>query len=320
MTTAGNTTVQGTTTNASTSTPEASTTSPEASTTTAPQASLAGVKWIQPPKGCCDGERPSIITCAGKDRQEYIDGAVMLGLSLQWHVPEFPRLCLVADGMSTANKQLLKAAGWTVLEIEEPQAHGPDQKESALAKMNVFRVKVSRALWMDADMYVWDDPLREVLEDTDLKQGQIAMVKDAGGSGSNTGLMLLQPSLQKYANLRSGVNDTSASNDLDQLVVNKEFKEQVVRLDTRFNTHGSIKPCADVVAAHYTGIKKPTLAEAKNLEMVSKGYQTEDSHYLKCPILYKQYFCALKNAINYLSKELQDALKKAGSEASCQIY
>jgi len=283
------------------------------------------VEWIKPPKGCCDGERPSIITSAGKGKQEYIDGAVMLGLSLQWHVPEFPRLCLVADSMSADNKQLLKAAGWTLLDIEEPQ-------EDVLAKMNVFRVHVSQALWMDADMYVWDDPLREVLEDTDLKQGQIAMVKDAGGSGSNTGLMLLQPSLKKYAHLFSGAKDASdsdsldqidtvgGSNSLDQLLINKAFDGNVVRLETRFNTHGSIKPCADVVAAHYTGKKKPTLADAKNLQMVSKGYQTEDSVYLKCPILYKQYFCALKNAVNYLSKELQDALKKAGSEASCQIY
>jgi len=248
----------------------------------------------------------------------------MLGLSLQWHVPEFPRLCLVADSMSADNKQLLKAAGWTILPTKE-------QKVDVLAKLDVFRVNVSQALWMDADMYVWDDPLREVLEDTDLKQGHIAMVKDAGGASSNTGLMLLRPNLQKYANLGSGTKDDSVSDkedkdtisnadSMDQILINKEFNGQVVGLDTRFNTHGSIKPCADVVAAHYTGIKKPTLADAKNLEMVSKGYQTEDSEYLKCPILYKQYFCALKNAINYLSKELQDALKKAGSEASCQIY
>jgi len=243
----------------------------------------------------------------------------MLGLSLQWHVPEFPRLCLVAESMSADNKQLLKAAGWTVLEMKESPA-ADKRTQDALAKMDVFRVNVPQALWMDADMYVWDDPLREVLEDTHLPSGHVAMVKDASGSGANTGLMLLRPSLQRYADLKAGLKDTTGSDSLDQLVINKEFNGKVVGLDARFNTHGSIKPCADVVAAHYTGTKKPTLADAKNLEMVSKGYQIEDPHYLKCPILYKQYFCALKNAINYLSKELQDALKKAGSEASCQIY
>mmetsp|Transcript_110436 Transcript_110436/g.219528 ORF Transcript_110436/g.219528 Transcript_110436/m.219528 type:complete len:464 (+) Transcript_110436:142-1533(+) len=331
-TTAGNTTMgEGTTRSASTtllenaSTSETSTSSPNASAMF-PQASEVGLKWIQPPKGCCDGERPSIITSAGKNRQADIDGAVMLGLSLQWHVPEFPRLCLVDDNMSADSKELLKAAGWTVVELKESQAYGESAKQhqvDSLAKMNVFRVKVKKALWMDADMYVWDDPFRKVLEDTDLKQGHIAMVKNADGKASDTGLMLLRPSLQKYANLRESVMlpwPQKYLNIVDKSVINSEFKGKVVDLETRFNIHGSIKPCADVVAAQYTGTNKPTLADAKNLQMVSKGYQTDDPHYLKCPKLYKEYFCVLKNAINYLSKELQHAVNKAGSQASCQIY
>lgn len=279
--------------------------------------------WITPPAGCCEGERPSIITYTGEDKEEYIDGGVMLGLSLQWHVPEFPRLCLVVETMSETNKNLLQSAGWTLIEVKDwhpLDAHfANDYWWDVYGKANVFRINVSRALWMDADMYVWDDALREVLEATTLAPGHIAMVKDCMSGNYNTGLMFFEPSLAVFRHIRSGMAENAGWDGLDQPLINKEYSGRIVELDAKFNTHGTIKPCKGVVAAHYTGKKKPTLADAANLKLVSTGYQSEPFA-LECPELYKQYFCALLNAKSYLSDELQAALEECGIQAVCHIY
>lgn len=277
--------------------------------------------WIVPPAHCCDGERPTIATYAGKDKMPYIDGAVMLGLSLQWHVPEFPRLCLVISTMAKTNKDLLSAAGWTLVEVEEwhpsKDHFANDYWWMVYNKIDVFRVKVNKMLWMDSDMYVWDDSLREVLEKTQLPDGNIGMVQDCTAKNFNSGLMLFKPDLEVYKRLRRGMITHHGWDGLDQPLINKEYTGKIVKLDPKFNTHGIAKTCEGVVVAHYTGRNKPTLANVGNLRKVSMGFK-HVPYSLRCPHLYEEYFCAMKNARNYLSRELQDALREVGKGQTCQ--
>jgi len=287
-----------------------------------PEQHAQALGWIDPPAHCCEGERPSIITYAGKDKMAYIDGAVMLGLSLQWHVPEFARLCLVIKSMSLKNRHLLEGAGWLLVDIEEWH---PDPVRDHFAhdywwdsynKIDVFRVKVSKVLWLDADMYIWNDSLRQVLEGTELPKDSIAMVEDCTAKNFNSGLMLFEPNLATFRHLRSGMSLHTGWSGLDQPLINKEYKGRITKLDAKFNAHGSAKTCKGIVAAHYTGRNKPTLANVENLRRVSKGY-TGVPYSLRCPKLYEEYFCAMKNARNYLSDELQAALQQAGNGHSC---
>jgi len=280
----------------------------------------AALGWLAPPPNCCEGERPSIVTYAGKDKLSYIDGAVMLGLSLQWHVPEFPRLCLVVKTMKRERKDLLTAAGWNLVDIDEwhpaKEPFGNGYWWYVYNKIDIFRVKVAKILWMDADMYVWDDSLREVLEATALDKGHIAMVKDCAAKNFNSGLMFFEPDLTVFKHLRSAMISNKGWDGLDQPLINKEYSGRIKELPGKFNTHGKTKSCKGVVAAHYTGKNKPTWADVHNLKLVSKGYQGV-AFSLRCPKLYQEYFCAMKNARNYLSEELQHALQEAGNGQTC---
>lgn len=222
--------------------------------------------------------------------------------------------------MSDANKKLLRMAGWNLIEIANwhpsDEHFAYDYWWDVYDKINIFRVKVKRLLWMDADMYVWNDKLVQVLKDTKLEQGQIGMVKDCSQPNYNTGLMLLSPNLTSYRDIRQSMRSERGWDGLDQPIINLEYSGNIVEIDQKFNTHGNIKPCDGVVVAHYTGRNKPTLANVANLQRVRDGYK-EVPYSLRCPNLYEDYFCAMKKDSAYLSIGLQASLKNTDTGDNC---
>jgi len=278
--------------------------------------------WIFPPRPFVKGHRASIVSYAGKDKQAYIDGAVMLGLSLDHHVPEFPRYCMVDRSMSAENKGLLSAVGWNLLELEDWHPTGEHFAQGywwdVYNKINLFRLRLPPPLlYMDADTYVLNSHLREVLE-MSLPPEKIAMVPDLNHDEYNTGLMFFYPDLGMYARLHDEMTKREGWAGLDQPLINEEYEGRIVELDTKFNTHGSATPdaCERTVVAHFTGRNKPSLASQTNLMQVRTGYHLP-APYLQCPGIYRAYYCDLTASRRHLSLALQAALAGIETGTPC---
>jgi len=276
--------------------------------------------WIEPPLVFGMNSVPSVITYAGKDKQAYVDGAVMLGLSLSEFLPKNPRFCMVDNTMPDAFKRQLTMVGWHLLELEDWHptldhfAHG--YWWDVYNKINVFRVRVAKLLYMDADTIVLDDTVQELLS-TNLGPGEIGMVQDRQKGQFNAGLMLLAPNISTFAEIREDMTALQGWDGLDQPVINNHFKGRVVRLDERFNAHGSSTLCDSAVVAHYTGHDKPSLARVANLEQVRDGYHKHAPPYLQCPQLYAWYFCRMQASTEFLSDPLQKAISETGPNHEC---
>merc|ERR1712194_49892 len=207
--------------------------------------------------------------------------------------------------------------GWHLIEVENWH---PSMKHFAYdywwdvyAKINIFRIKVKRVLWMDADIYVWNSGISDLLTETRMRPGEIGMVKDCSQPNYNSGLMLFEPNLTAYTDIRENMMYEQGWDGLDQPIINLEFSGRIVGLDQKYNTHGNLKPCTGVVVAHYTGRNKPTLASVENLQQVRDGYK-DVPYSLRCPNLYKDYYCEMKTHASKLSVAMQGALKNAGGE------
>jgi len=277
--------------------------------------------WIDLPGRMGTDGNPIIVTYAGKDKQPYIDGAVMLGISLNEHAPTFARFCMVDSSMSWANKELLVVVGWKLVELRDWH---PTEEHFARGywwdvynKINLFRLHATApVLYMDADMYVFGPGLTELLLGTSLEPGQIAMVKDEQKDQYNAGLILLHPDVGIFAKLHNDMSAAKGWAGLDQPLINREFRGRIVELNKTFNAHGSTSSCDTAVVAHFTGRNKPSLAKVSNLQHVKKGYNTGPP-YLQCPRLYRKYYCAMRGDWRFLSPTLQLALMEAGDGGSC---
>merc|ERR1711933_577618 len=103
---------------------------------------------------------------------------------------------------------------------------------------------------------------------------------------------------------------------LDQPLINGVFEGKITELDLRYNLHGykQARLTCDVGAiVHFTGFPKPSVAETGKLNnKIRPGYwkASKGTPVLKCPNLYRTYFCDLKNRTvnSYLTEELQQAL------------
>lgn len=279
--------------------------------------------WMEPPVVYGMHSLPSVITYAGKDKQAYVDGAVMLGLSLSEYLPKNPRFCMVDDTMPDAYKQQLTRAGWHLIELQDWHptldhfAHG--YWWDVYNKINVFRIRVSKLLYMDADMLVLSDALQEIFS-TNLGPGEIAIVQDRQHGQFNTGLMLFAPNVSTFAEIREEMTSQHGWAGLDQPAINKQFEGRVVLLDERFNAHGSSKLCDSAVVAHYTGHNKPSLARVANIKQVRDGYRKHGPPYLQCPNLYERYFCRMQVSSEFLSSPLQKAIGETGPKQGCPEF
>merc|ERR1712113_1122120 len=125
--------------------------------------------------------------------------------------------------------------------------------------------------------------------------------------------MLFEPNLTAYKDIRASMKSERGWDGLDQPIINIEYSGRIVELDKKYNTHGNTKPCEGVVVAHYTGRNKPTLANVANLQRVRDGYR-DVPYSLRCPTLYKKYYCEVLRDASYLSIPMQAALKNAGGD------
>merc|ERR1740121_3434227 len=125
---------------------------------------------------------PTIVTYAGRIKLPYINMAVLLGFSLQKYAPQYPRICIVVKDMDDRNKRLLSAAGWQLMEVSDWHAGqslhwASGYWQDVYDKINVFRIRVGRILYLDADTIVRSDEVKELMR-FHLPLGHIAMVKD----------------------------------------------------------------------------------------------------------------------------------------------
>jgi hypothetical protein len=229
--------------------------------------------------------------------------AVMLGISLSRHLPDYPKIALGVKGMTDENQELLKNAGWYLVLVGDWRAppcesciddEFTSRFQDSWERLNAFRLPVGRVLYMDADTYVVNDKLGELLNSTDLPPGHIAMVPSSytqkGEVGCQNGfsssVMLFRPDMSKYLGMMTSVARIlagNASQRSDEQIITNEYNGAFTRLDTKF---GCVYPsskegpdacsmsCVDVVVSHFTGLPKPSFADVEELSKV-KGDNPE---------------------------------------------
>lgn len=185
-------------------------------------------------------------------------------------------------------------------------------------KINLWRIRMSKLLYLDTDMLVFSSELGDLLNSTELKPGHIAMVKDCCSNDFNSGLILMRPDRRMYSRIRFSMEEKQGWAALDQPVINEVFKDRIQTLDARFNVHGHGMPCGKAVVAHYTG-RKPATPDPASLELIRDGFVLDRPN-PHCGNLMRLYFSALKAGANDVSAELSLALKhvqvKAGLDCS----
>lgn len=264
----------------------------------------------------------AIVTYAGVDKQQYIDGAIMLGRAL---IPSFPSQhfeCLVGSTMSTENKDRLRKAGWNVREVALwcPE-HNVGQQgywTQSFEKINAFRLPFEKVLFLDADTYIFsDDAAKKILDKLknfgqpgSIPSDQILMATDINPTqGFNSGVMIFSPSEAKF-------NEISTLMDqgmLDQPAVNKAYEGKIQKLGHEYNRHAWDTECDDVIVSHFTGPDKPALADEGKLRRVKEGNIKEmirnNGAALQCPKLYQEYYQRLQKEKMYLTPELMRMLQ-----------
>lgn len=240
------------------------------------------------------------------------DGAVLLGLSLQAHLPNVPRFSLVEASVPSKYRKVLVDAGWRVLEIDND-----------FGELNVFRLNLKTALFMRSDMLVYTDHIQELVDGHTyfLLPGHVAMVEDTCGSAAggtyNTGLMILQPGDNEFKGVKTAVESHSelGTSEALQAAINDRYEGNVKRLPAKFNAHhtyqGSGQKCDDIVVAQFTGPWKPTSTSADLQKTFRLGESPE--HGLDCGDRYDDYYCKLRDEKEHVTEDLRNTLDMLGS-------
>jgi len=285
----------------------------------------------------------AIVTYAGKKDLTYIDGAIMLGMSIKKHVPGFPMVAIVVHGMSPSYKQLLRGAGWAIVQVPNWEADycGAEcdlqflgRWHDSFEKINAFRLPFRRVLFLDADTYVFQPKLRSVI-DMYLPHGHIAMAMDgckdiSHGHGSNeynSGVMLYNPDLGMFMNMIDMVSHRERNDILDQNIINEAYRGKVVELPRNFNcvdilgvqpgqrTECEFRCGDDAVVSHFTGHPKPTAGKRMLLELVrrptSPAIACTKTNFGSCA-KWSEFYCDMRQHSESLSGSLQQDLEHAG--------
>lgn len=288
------------------------------------------VEGIQNPE-----TQTAIVTFAGKRDLSYIDGAIMLGMSIQKHVPGYPMVALVIEDMKLKYQNLLQSAGWTLVIVPnwDKEYCGVDcdltflgRWHDSFEKINTFRLPFHRVLFLDSDTYVFSSRLKEMIT-TELPDGHIAMAKDGCKDEYNSGVMFYKPDLEVFKDMLFMVSNRKREKILDQELVNSAYENQVVEFPREFNCvdtmgiqPGQRKACefrcsAHAVVAHFTGHPKPTSAKRRLLELVRRPGSPEiactNTNFGSCA-RWSEYYCDLRENSANVSRDLQHALKKTG--------
>jgi len=293
----------------------------------------------------------AIVTFAGKKDLTYIDGAVMLGMSVQRHVPGFPMVAIVIERMKERHQQLLRDAGWTIVTVPnwDRDYCGSNcdltflgRWHDSFEKINVFRLPFRRVLFLDADTYVFQPKLRHLIEghiatamDDRIDNGSIAMAMDgckdiAHGHGKdeyNSGVMVFKPDLAVFMRMLDMVSHRERNDILDQNIINEAYSGKVIQLPRGFNcldilgvqpgqrTECQFRCGDDAVVSHFTGHPKPTAGKRMLLELVrrptSPGIACTDTNFGSCA-KWSEYYCDMREHSEKLSSDLQQSLEYAG--------
>lgn len=275
------------------------------------------------------GNLTAIVTHAGKRDLTYIDSAVMLGMSIQKHVPGFPMVAIVVEGMKSRNQQLLRNAGWAIAPVpdwEFDRCGVSCGLHDNFEKVNAFRLPFQRALFLDAETYVFSPKLRNIM-DMHLPPGHIAMAMDGCKSEYNSGVALYRPDLAVFNQMLSMVpSHRGPDNILGRNLISEVYSGKVVEMPNEFNCvdimaqkrpgrKTSCKFCGrDAVVSRFIGASKIE-EEGMLLEFVRRPI----SPMLACPNTssgscskWSEYYCDMRKHSEKLSSDLQLSLEHAG--------
>jgi hypothetical protein len=279
----------------------------------------------------------AVVTFAGKKDVEYIDGAAMLGLSIQKHLPGYPMVAMIIEKMSHPHRAILRGAGWTLVTVPNWEGEycgegcNPEflgRWHDSFEKINAFRLPFQRVLFMDSDTYVFSNRLQEVMDmGYKLPSDHIAMAKDGCKAEYNSGVMLYRPNVTLFTQMLELVTKRQREQILDQSIVNEVYRDKVVEISRDFNCVDimGIQPgmkkacefkCRDkAVVAHFTGHPKPTTAKRRLLELVrrpgSPALACTNTNFGSCA-KWSQYYCDVRASSKKLSTEIQAVLHSTG--------
>jgi len=280
----------------------------------------------------------AVVTFAGKNNTEYIDGAVMLGMSAQKYLPDYVRVAMIIKGMNQKNRILLRKAGWKLITVPDWESEycgeGCDEEffgrwHDSFEKINAFRLPFKRVLFMDSDTYIFKDRVRWLVEKIQLPSvDHIAMAKDGGKDEYNSGVMVFKPDLEVFKAMLLMVTQRRREQILDQTLINDYYKGKIFPIDRMFNCvdtvgiqPGQTKPCEhhcskNAVIAHFTGHPKPTSPKRRLLELVRRpgapALACMHTNFGSCG-KWSEYYCDIRKHSNRLSTELRNELGSLGT-------
>jgi len=276
----------------------------------------------------------AVVTFAGKKNPEYIDGAVMLGMSVKEHLPEYPMVAMIIDGMKNKYKTLLKNVGWQTVSVPnwDQEYCGKDCDSEFLGrwhdsfeKINAFRLPFARVLFMDSDTYIFRSHVKWLVTKLELPTDHIAMARDGCKDEYNSGVMLFRPGVGVFQRMLKMVTERRREQVLDQSLVNAAYRGKIVEIDREFNCVDTVgiqpgttgKQCEhrcskNAVVAHFTGHPKPTAAKRRLLEMVRRpgapALACMNTNFGSCA-KWSDFYCDIRKYKDHLSDELQHELK-----------
>jgi len=304
-------------------------------------------EWIQKVSSLLPGNgipnqksATAVVTFAGKKNPEYIDGAVMLAMSVKEYLPEYPMVALIIEKMKNKYKTLLKNAGWQAVTVpnwdreycgKDCDAEFLGRWHDSFEKINAFRLPFARVLFMDSDTYIFRSHVKWLVTKLELPDGHIAMAKDGCKDEYNSGVMLFRPNLTVFQQMLKMVTERRREQVLDQNLVNSAYHGKIVEIDREFNCVDTVgiqpgtkgKPCEhqcskNAVIAHFTGHPKPTAAKRRLLELVRRpgapALACVNTNFGSCA-KWSEFYCDIRKHSRSLSDELQQQLK--GTEPCC---
>jgi len=288
------------------------------------------VEGIQNPE-----EQTAVVTFAGKKNVEYMDGAVMLGMSVQKHLPGYPMVALAIIGMRRKFQSLLRNASWSLTFVPnwDWDYCGPDCDSDFLGrwhdsfeKINAFRLPFKRVLFLDSDTYIFSSRIQELVK-REMPDDHIALAMDGCKDEFNSGVMLYRPRLSVFKQMLELVSTRKREQILDQNLVNEVYRGRVQEVPREFNCvdtmgvqPGLRRACqthcsARAVVAHFTGHPKPTAAKRRLLELVRRpgapAIACTNTNFGSCA-KWSEYYCDIRKHFDNVSRDLRRWLNRTG--------
>jgi len=127
-----------------------------------------GLGWLQPPWPV---ER-AFVSYIGGGKQEYLDLAIVLGLSLRNHSPQVPRLLLYSEFVGS-DVEKMTAVGWAPMGVHSlaapPEARTVGEEDGnqlthVFGKFHAWRLNITRAVLLDVDLLILQSGLESLLD------------------------------------------------------------------------------------------------------------------------------------------------------------